>query len=167
MAENRHSELDPVETSRLVGEKRPAENVQTTTEEERHPAEKFPPFDDPAFSARSARGAVRNDAPDLPSPPEDTRYAGHPDFSQDAAGNQPPPSGSGNSEPVEDANEKTRHSDGQNPPVPLERNPAIEQVSGAGPAIAERSKDAKVSATGRQPAAYVREDDNERGEPSD
>lgn len=52
-------------------------------------------------------------------------------FSQDAATNKKPPDGMGNAEPL-DPNEKTRRSDGQQPP----------QTSGAGLALAERSKDA-------------------------
>jgi hypothetical protein len=53
-------------------------------------------------------------------------------FSQDAATNRRPPGGLGNAEPLDDHNEKTRHSDGQQP----------RKMSGAGPALAERSKDA-------------------------
>ena len=36
-------------------------------------------------------------------------------------------------------------------------SPAMEKTSGAGPAIAERSKDAKAPRAGRQPGAYVKE----------
>ena len=36
-------------------------------------------------------------------------------------------------------------------------SPATEKTSGAGPAIAERSKDAKAPRAGRQPGAYVKE----------
>lgn len=36
-------------------------------------------------------------------------------------------------------------------------SPATEKVSGAGPALAERSKDAKAPKTGRQPGAYVKD----------
>jgi hypothetical protein len=35
-------------------------------------------------------------------------------------------------------------------------SPAIEKVAGAGPAIAEHSKDAKAPKGGRQPGAYVK-----------
>jgi len=35
-------------------------------------------------------------------------------------------------------------------------SPSTEKVSGAGPAIAEHSKDAKASKGGRQPGAYVK-----------
>ena len=46
----------------------------------------------------------------------------------------------GLTEPVDDVDEKTRHSDGQNPPKTA---PAGDSRStGAGPAIAEHSKDA-------------------------
>ena len=46
--------------------------------------------------------------------PHDTEYAGHPDFSQDAAANKPP-RGIGNSEAPDDHEEDTRHSDGVDP----------------------------------------------------
>ncbi|PSJ63458.1 hypothetical protein C7I84_06175 [Mesorhizobium ephedrae] len=35
-------------------------------------------------------------------------------------------------------------------------SPAPEKVSGAGPAAAEHSKDAKAARSGRQPGAYVK-----------
>jgi hypothetical protein len=54
-------------------------------------------------------------------------------FSQDAATNRRPPGGMGNAEQLDDHNEKTRHSDGQQ----------TRKMSGAGPALAERSKDAR------------------------
>lgn len=75
----------------------------------------FPPFTDPAFSSKPATPPVYPDAPEIDAPPKDTQYAGHPEFSQDAAENEPP-DGIGNSEPVDDINEKTRHSEGVNPP---------------------------------------------------
>jgi hypothetical protein len=37
-------------------------------------------------------------------------------------------------------------------------SPSTEKVSGAGPAIAEHSKDAKAPKAGRQPGAYVKND---------
>ena len=37
-------------------------------------------------------------------------------------------------------------------------SPSTEKVSGAGPAIAEHSKDAKAPKGGRQPGAYVKKD---------
>jgi len=42
-------------------------------------------------------------------------------------------------------------------PKPATPSPATEKVSGAGPAIAEHSKDAKAPKTGRQPGAYVKD----------
>jgi len=63
------------------------------------------------------------------------------DFSQAAAENRKPKGGVGLTEPDGDANEKTRHYDGQNPGRPA-NSPATEQVSGAGPAMAQHSKDA-------------------------
>lgn len=51
------------------------------------------------------------------------------DFSQDAATNKLPPDAYGNTEPVDDENEKTRHSDGQNPP--RKRPPRVRQPGGS------------------------------------
>ncbi|MBI1620668.1 hypothetical protein [Aquamicrobium zhengzhouense] len=48
--------------------------------------------------------------------PKDTQYAGHEEFSQDAAGNKPP-EGIGNSETPEEVESKTRQSEGVNPPA--------------------------------------------------
>jgi hypothetical protein len=98
--------------------------------------DEFPPFNDPAFSADRPGSPVQEAAVHYRSPPKDTQYAGHPDFSQDAAANEPP-RGFGNSEPADDVDEETRHSDGVNPPTP-----SSQQTSGAGPAIARHSKDA-------------------------
>jgi hypothetical protein len=114
----------------------------------------FPPFDDPAHSPGPAV-TERPTAPASENPPIDTQYAGHPQFSQDAASNTPP-DGIGNSEPVDDVDEKTRHSDGHNRKLSTP-SPSTEKVSGAGPAIAEHSKDAKAPKAGRQPGAYVKE----------
>lgn len=125
-----------------------------TDEEERRPAEAFPPFDDPAFSAKPAQSPVQPTAPTYDAPPKDTEYAGHPDFSQDAALDVHP-HGIGNSEPLDDVDEKTRHSDGQNPEGATP-SPDMEKL-GAGSAIAEHSKDAKAPKAGRQPGAYVKE----------
>lgn len=105
------------------------------TKEPRQPSE-LPPFDDPAHSNKPAGSPVQKDAPVSPPPPKDTEYAGHPDFSQDAAANRPP-DGIGNSEPVYDTDEHTRHSEGVNP-----KHPSSQQTSGAGPALAKHSKDA-------------------------
>jgi len=81
----------------------------------------------------------------------------HDDFSQDAAANRPPAGGVGLTESSNDVNGKTRHSDSQNPTKQSTPSPATEKVSGAGPAIAEHSKDAKAAKGGRQPGAYVKE----------
>ncbi|RWB69534.1 MAG: hypothetical protein EOQ50_26270 [Mesorhizobium sp.] len=40
---------------------------------------------------------------------------------------------------------------------PATPSPATEKVAGAGPAIAEHSKDAKAPKGGRQPGAYVKD----------
>ena len=79
----------------------------------RRPAEVFPAFDDPAFSPAPAEPPAAEVTP----APADTIYAGHPEFSQDAAKNRPPPKGVGNSEPVEETNDKTRHSEGRRQPI--------------------------------------------------
>jgi len=55
-----------------------------------HPAGSLPPFTDPAFSSKPASPAVRPDAPDRTAPPKDTEFAGHPDFSEEAAENRRP-----------------------------------------------------------------------------
>ncbi len=60
----------------------------------------------------------------------------------------------GLTERVDETNEKTRHSGGVNPSRRPTPSPAPEKVSGAGPAIAEHSKDAKAPRAGRQPGAY-------------
>jgi len=67
------------------------------------------------------------------------------EFSQSAAENKKPANGMGLSESVDDVNDKTRHSDGVNPPQHPTPSPATEKVSGAGPAIADHSKDAKAA----------------------
>ncbi|RUV57180.1 hypothetical protein EOA85_16655 [Mesorhizobium sp. M5C.F.Ca.IN.020.29.1.1] len=67
-------------------------------------------------------------------------------FSQEAAGNKKPAGGMGLTRSKDEVEDKTHQSEGQNPPT-----------SGAGPSIAERSKDAKAPKGGRQPGAYVKE----------
>lgn len=79
--------------------------------------------------------------------PDDTEK-----FSQDAAANKLPPSRVGNSEPIDDLNEKTRHSEGQNA-----SSLVSPKTSGGRPAIAARSKDAKAPKSDRQPGAYTKE----------
>lgn len=116
----------------------------------------LPPFDDPAFSSTPATPAISESAVDLNHTPADSVFAGHPEFSQDAAKNKLP-IGLGNSNPSDDFNEKTRHSDGQNPSKRATPSPDIQKVAGSGPAIAEHSKDAKAPTSGRQPGAYVKE----------
>jgi hypothetical protein len=148
--------------------------------DKRQPVEEFPRFDDPAASSRPAQPAVSSPAPVSEPPPDDTRHTGHPDFSQDAA-LESPPENMGNAESVDDVDEQTRHSDGQNPPrsdhfsqeyrrdvritqSESEPNPATQQVSGAGPAIAERSKDARATVPNRQPGAYVEDESSDEAE---
>jgi hypothetical protein len=78
------------------------------------------------------------------------------DFSQNAATNKKPQDGMGLTKPVGETNEKTRQSDGKNTKRSTP-SPSTEKASGAGPAIAERSKDAKAPKGGRQPGAYVKD----------
>jgi hypothetical protein len=78
------------------------------------------------------------------------------DFSHEAAENKKPKGGMGLSKPVDETNEKTRQSDGQQP-ARATPSPATQKVSGAGPAIAERSKDAKAPKAGRQPGAKAKD----------
>lgn len=59
----------------------------------------------------------------------------NPEFDQSAAGNNPPKGGIGNSQPIDENPDETRQSDG-------ERSGDTMHDQGAGPAIAERSKDA-------------------------
>jgi hypothetical protein len=102
--------------------------------------------DDPTYET-GTREPVKKTQPDA-----------NEEFSQDAATNKLPPLPFGNSEPVDDIDEKTRHSDGQSPPFEGSPSPSTEKVAGAGPAIAERSKDAHASVPDRQPGAYVEDD---------
>lgn len=88
------------------------------------------------------------------------------EFSQAAAGNRKPPGGMGLTRRLGEVEDKTRQSEGQNPPrkamprqaIPRQATPsaATEKTSGAGPAVAERSKDARAPKGGRQPGAYVK-----------
>jgi hypothetical protein len=62
----------------------------------------------------------------------------------------------GLTETLDDTQDKTRQSEGTNPSHATP-SPATQKGSGAGPAIAEHSKDAKTPSGGRQPGAYVKE----------
>lgn len=120
MPDSKRFERDPAEGSRTVVDEQLKDSA-ASPEEERRPVEEFPPFDDPAFSAKPAEPPVR--------PAEhaaERRVEDAPESSQ-SSGHRPTPS------------------------------PATEKTSGAGPAIAERSKDAKAPRAGRQPGAYVKE----------
>jgi hypothetical protein len=81
------------------------------------PADTFPPFDDPANSSRPAGSPVQPTAPVYPVPPDDIEYAGHPDFSQDAASNKPPNDDMGLTRPLGETSEETRQSDAQGPSI--------------------------------------------------
>src|SRR5262249_1057402 len=86
--------------------------------------------------------------------PAKTEADANDDFSQKAAENRRPPGKFGLSEPVGETNDKTRHSDGQNPRKRV--SPEIEEGVGAGASIAEHSKDAKTNSAGRQAGANKR-----------
>ncbi|MBZ9740873.1 MULTISPECIES: hypothetical protein [unclassified Mesorhizobium] len=53
--------------------------------------------------------------------------------------------------------DKRHQSDGQNSSCRPTPSPATQKTSGAGPAVAEHSKDAKAPRSGRQPGAYVKD----------
>jgi hypothetical protein len=72
--------------------------------------------------------------------------------SQDAAANRPPVHRPGNSPPPDETNEKTCQSGAKGPST--KSSLETRQHSGAGPALAEHSKDAKALESGRQAAAY-------------
>lgn len=78
--------------------------IQEEEGEDRRPESVFPPHDDPASSARPAEPPP---ASRKTSPPRDTQYAGHPEFSQDAAVNEPIVAG-----------DEGRHSAAQPSPAP-------------------------------------------------
>lgn len=61
------------------------------------------------------------------------------EFSQDSAANNPPKT-LGNSEPIEDVEGKTPHSDRVKS---SNASGAVQKVTGAGPAVARHSKDAE------------------------
>ncbi|TWG53541.1 hypothetical protein [Aminobacter sp. J44] len=117
--------------------------------EETRPAGYLPAIDDPDHEPDAAgetnANPDRNSLSDAVAmrnreqaakAPEDTQYAGHEDFSQDAAGNKPP-EGFGNSEPADDVDAKTRHSDGVN------AEPASQQpLPGGGREKGHHDKDA-------------------------
>ncbi|TIM32586.1 MAG: hypothetical protein E5Y63_01745 [Mesorhizobium sp.] len=77
-------------------------------------------------------------------------------FSQEAAGNKKPAGGMGLTRSRDEVEDKTRQSEGQDPPRQSTPSTATEKTSGAGPSMAERSKDAKAPKSGRQPGAYVK-----------
>ncbi|MGO4831969.1 hypothetical protein AB4144_06665 [Rhizobiaceae sp. 2RAB30] len=77
------------------------------------------------------------------------------EFSQKAAENKKPPLGMGLTERVDETNDKTRHSESQEPRKQPTPSPDSQKF-GAGPAIAEHSKDAKAPQDGRKPGAYVK-----------
>ena len=93
----------------------PTETEEAGSQEE-YPAGSFPPFDDPAYSSDPATPAVSADAPGYKSPPTDTEFAGHPEFSEDAAKNKLP-EGAGLTEKINENASNTGKSEGVNVPV--------------------------------------------------
>lgn len=112
--------------------------------EQRRPLEEFPPFDDPAFSPEPAQPPLG-----LSGAAEDSPNADHSEFVQGAdAAAAPALQREGAASGFQDGAQAPGH---QAP-----TGPALEKTAGAGPAIAERSKDAKEPATNRQPEASIR-----------
>jgi hypothetical protein len=62
----------------------------------------------------------------------------------------------GLTQPENETSEKTRQSEGVNQRGRATPSPSTEKAAGAGPAIAEHSKDAKAPKGGRQPGADVK-----------
>ena len=73
-----------------------------------------------------------------------------------AAKNKPPKEAQGLSHDVDETRDKTHPSKRvrKSRPTP---SPETRKFAGAGPAIAEHSKDAKAPKAGRQPGAYVKD----------
>ena len=73
-----------------------------------------------------------------------------------AAKNKPPNEAQGLSQDVDETLDQTHPSDGarKSRPTPSRET---QKFAGAGPAIAEHSKDAKAPKGGRQPGAYVKD----------
>lgn len=78
-------------------------------------------------------------------------------FSQAAANNEKPHDRFGLTRKQGKVEDETHQSEGQNPPRRATPSPATEKSSGAGPSVAEHSKDAKAPKGGRQPGAYVKD----------
>ncbi len=74
----------------------------------------------------------------------------------EAAENERPADGQGLSQNINETNDKTRQSEGTGQP-PATPSPETRKFAGAGPALAEHSKDAKAPKGGRQPGAYVKD----------
>lgn len=92
-------------------------SVPRAANDEGRPEGALPPFTDPAFSPVPARPPVDCVPRDFTPPPKDTEFAGHPEFSEEAAGNKPP-KGMGLGEPVDEVDGKTAKSEGVDGPIP-------------------------------------------------
>jgi len=79
-------------------------------------------------------------------PPARQDADAHDEFSREAVDGRPPADGTG--QPQKSDRKAAK---------PATPSPAPQKTSGLGPAIAERSKDAKAPKSGRQPGAYVKE----------
>ncbi|MBN9221330.1 MAG: hypothetical protein J0I79_25580 [Mesorhizobium sp.] len=98
---------------------------------------------------RRETGATKYPGIDQPNPSDQ--------FSQDAAENKKPAGGMGLTRKQGEVEEETHQSDGQNPSKAAKPSPATQKVSGAGPATAEHSKDAKAPKAGRQSGTYIKD----------
>lgn len=117
MRDNEHLERDPAEGSRSTVDRQLTDSVVKPSENGGVPVETFPPFDDPANSPAPAGYPVKPTAAPPEAPSEDPIYAGHPDFSQEAACNKPPEGGMGLTRPLDETSKGTRQSDAQGPSV--------------------------------------------------
>ena len=74
----------------------------------------------------------------------------------EAAENKPPADRQGLSQNMDETNDKTRQSEGTGRP-PATPSPGTRKFAGAGPALAEHSKDAEAPRGGRQSGGYVKD----------
>jgi hypothetical protein len=118
MPDRKRFERGPAEGSRSTTEKQLEQrSAPEHSEDKAGPQESFPPFDDPANSPAPAGPAAKPTARPSTAPSEDPIFAGHPDFSQDAASNKPPKDGMGLTRPLGETSEETGQSGAQGPSI--------------------------------------------------
>jgi len=117
MPDSKRFERDPADGSRSTVDRLEQSSSLEPSEGETGPEESFPPFDDPANSPAPAGPPAQPTARPSTAPSEDPIFAGHPDFSQDAASNKPPKGGMGLTRPLGETSKGTRQSDAQGPSV--------------------------------------------------